>query len=135
MPPLFIHAGLMITGFLLMLSGALIALSLRRRRWWLRSHRLFGIMGTFVIAAGFFAAIIMVIRSEGQHFSTVHTWFGFMTVVLAAATVLLGFLQFNRKIKLTARPVFRHMHRWSGRTTLILLLVSALSGLRFAGIL
>jgi len=55
--------------------------------------------------------------------------------VLAAATVLLGFLQFNQKIKLTARPVFRHMHRWSGRTTLILLLVSALSGLRFAGIL
>jgi hypothetical protein len=134
MPTLYIHAGLMTTGLLLVLSGALIAILLKRRRWWLLYHRFLGIAGTFIIAAGFAAAIIMVSRSAGQHFSTVHTWFGFSTVLLAATTALLGFLQFNRKIKMTSRPVFRRMHRWSGRITLTLLFVSVLSGLHLAGI-
>ena len=134
MPTLYIHAGLMTTALLLALSGGLIAMLFRRRLWWLPYHRFLEIGGGLFIGAGFAAAIIMVSLSGGQHFSAFHPWLGLTTVLMAPATISLGFLQLSRRIKKTARPVFRQLHRWSGRMTLTLLIVSLLLGLHLAGV-
>ncbi|MBN1615115.1 MAG: hypothetical protein JW950_11665 [Deltaproteobacteria bacterium] len=134
MPTLYLHAGLMITALLSALTGASIAIIFRRRRWWLLYHRLLEIGAVLMIVGGFAAAIGMIVLSGEEHFATLHARFGLTTALMAIATICLGFLQLSRRIKKTARPAFRELHRWSGRVTLALLAVSALSGLRLAGI-
>ncbi len=129
---LYIHAGFMLAGFFSMMAGASAAMFLRRSRWWLRLHKIAGILGVLSLLIGLAAVIFMITLSGGEHFSVTHAYIGAMTVVFAAITPVLGTLQF--KVKSQSAKI-RIMHRWSGRFTLMFAIVTIVTGLRIVGIL
>jgi uncharacterized membrane protein YfcA len=125
-----IHAGCMLAGLSLLSAGAATARLMRDKGWWLRVHRRLGSAGTLCVLLGFMAALYMVSRQTGQHFSVPHAWLGLVTILVVLCTYTAGATQFKRK---TAGV--RSLHRWSGRVTLVLLFLTVLSGLFQAGIL
>ncbi len=126
------HAGFMITGMALMAAGVVIARTMRTRPWWLRGHRALGICGVVSILLGFLAAVYMVAESGDKHFSVLHAYAGALAILAAAATSILGQLQFTTK---TMRAELREAHRWSGALTLLLVPLNMISGLVLAGII
>jgi uncharacterized membrane protein len=128
----YLHAGAMGTGFLLMVVGAGIVGFQRRQRWWLRAHKAFGMTGSFVLLLGLVAAFWMVDQNGSGHIKVPHAWGGLAMILLAFITPVLGQLQF--KIREKAKQL-REKHRWSGRITIIVGLITILSGLLAAGII
>ena len=128
----YLHTAAMSVGFLLLVVGAGIARFQRQRRWWLNAHKTAGRIGAAAMLAGLVAAILMVERSGSGHLHVPHAGIGLVEIFFALMTLVLGQLQF--KIRDKARQL-REKHRWSGRITLIVGLVTILSGLLAAGII
>jgi hypothetical protein len=126
------HAALMAAGFLSFFSALLVAVTQRRKLWWLRRHRAVGILGTLFILSGMAAAIAAVAAAATGHLRTPHTWLGALTIAAAVATPLLGLLQFKIRER-TGR--LRATHRLCGRILTGAALVTILFGLRMAGYL
>lgn len=129
---LYLHAGFMITGLVLMTAGVCIARFMRKKPWWLRSHRALGICGVLSIVLGFATAVYMVAESGDEHFDVLHAYVGAVVILAAMATPILGQLQFTLKNR---RTELRNAHRWSGAMTLILIPLNIISGLVLAGII
>lgn len=129
---LIVHAGCMITGFTIVTTGAMVAKFLRARTWWLKVHRRLGLTGPLCVFVGFVMAYIMVSFYDGDHFAVRHAYMGLLSVLFAFMTPILGILQF-RLIEYAS--VIRVMHRWSGRITVLVMLVTIISGLIFANII
>jgi len=128
----YLHVGLMLSAALCLLMGMAVAMTLRRKRWWLKAHRFIGIAGAAIMAAGFIAAILMVFLSGQPHFGPPHTWLGGMTLLSAALTPALGFSVFRfPKHAVTLRRI----HRWLGRFTITMVMVTIFAGLLLVGIL
>lgn len=126
----FLHAGLMGGGFLLMATGVVVAMRLRTRRWWLKTHRRLEALGAVSAILGFAAAVSMVALSAGQHLRGTHPALGTAAIVAALVTPTLGTLQLrlrNKKIRIA--------HHWFGRITIILGAGAVVTGLHWAGIL
>lgn len=132
MTAFYTHAGGVTAGFLLLAAGFAIVKLYRRKRWWLKSHRLAGYAGGCCFLAGLAAAVAMVAQSGEAHLKLPHAWLGISTIALVVATPVIGQLQFRIKSRIQQ---LRIMHRWSGRVTLALALLSLLSGLRTAGVI
>jgi Eukaryotic cytochrome b561 len=127
---LYLHAGFMITGLSLMAAGVTVARLMRKKPWWLDSHRALGAGGSLSVVGGFATALYMVAGSGDPHFQVLHAWVGTLVVLSATATPVLGQLQFVLKER---RAEIRKVHRWAGAMTLILLSLNILSGLVLAG--
>ncbi len=127
---IIIHAGFMLAGLVVLAAGVVIAMGMRRKRWWLTVHRRLGSAGALCVLLGFVAAISTVSRQTGQHFSVPHAWLGIIVVLFVACTYLIGTMQIK-----TQRAGMRPPHRWAGRATLVLLFFNVLSGLSLIGIL
>ena len=126
------HVALMAAGSVMVAAAIFIAMTQRRRRWWLRLHRGAGLSGAILILAGDAAAVTAITIAAGKHFNSPHTWFGALTVVAAIVTPLLGFLQF--RIRRRAERL-RFFHRIGGRILAGAVLITILLGLRAVGIL
>jgi len=129
---LYVHAGFMTTGLVLMAAGVCIARYMRKHPWWLRRHRALGICGALSIVLGFLAAVYMVAVSGDEHFEVLHAWAGAVVILAATASAILGQLQFTLKNR---RAELRKAHRWAGAMTLILVPLNMISGLVLAGII
>jgi len=129
---LYLHAGFMITGMVLMTAGVFIARFMRKKPWWLRSHKALGICGVLSIALGFSTAVNMVAASGDEHFDVLHAYVGAVVILAATATPVLGQLQFVLKER---RAEIRKIHRWAGAITLILISLNIISGLVLAGVI
>jgi len=128
----YFHVGFMGTATGILLAGMTVAVVLRRKRWWLKLHRRTGITGAGFMAVGCCAAVLLVSLSGEPHFGSLHTRLGGVTLSGAVLTPALGFSSF----RFPARSVaIRRIHRWSGRLTIIMALITIFSGLRLAGIL
>jgi hypothetical protein len=127
----FLHAGLMMTGLLLMSFGFFTAHFLKTKRWWMKTHKRLEITGTVCLLCGLAAAILMVAQHHGPHFSALHTYLGFVTVLLTVSMLALGILIFQLKPMLLR---LKALHRWSGRVTLVTAWVTAFMGMILAGI-
>lgn len=123
---LYLHAGFMIAGFVLMAAGVTVARLMRKRSWWLRGHRALGACGALSGLCGISAAVAMVAGFGGPHFQVLHAWVGLIVAFFATATPVLGQLQFIMKER---RVEVRKLHRRAGAITLILLFLNILSGL------
>lgn len=123
---LYLHAGFMIAGLVLMTAGVTVARLMRKRPWWLRSHRALGACGSLAVLCGITAAVAMVAGFGGPHFQVLHAWTGAVVALGAAATPVLGRLQFVRTQR---RAEIRKAHRRAGAMTLVLLFLNILSGL------
>ncbi len=126
-----IHAGFMLAGFLAMAGGITVALSARKKRWWLSIHKMCGFTGVLFVILGFIGAIYMVSRYTGTHFAVPHAYLGIVTILCTLFTFTMGIVQFKAGEN---KAQTRLIHRWSGRVTLLLILVNILSGLSLTGI-
>lgn len=130
MPPYLIHAVLMGSGFILLASGVFIAMRLRNKRRWFKTHRLLGQLGAGTLLLGWTAAVLMVARTSGEHLQGPHAWLGLATILAGVAAACLGWLQ----LRLKKRPV-RIIHRWTGRAVILMQAAAIVLGLRLIGIL
>jgi hypothetical protein len=126
------HVVLMAAGSVMIAAAIFIAMTQRRKRWWLRLHRGAGLSGAVLILGGAAAVVTAITIAAGKHFNSPHTWFGALTVVAVVVTPLLGFMQF--KIRQRAESL-RFFHRIGGRILAGALLITILLGLRAVGIL
>jgi len=127
-----LHGGFMIAALLLMAAGAVTARFMKKKRWWLKIHRVLETAGYASLLAGLLAAVVMVSLFSGRHLALPHAWLGVIIVIGAAGTLAMGLLQF--RMPAGARKI-RPLHRWSGRITLMLLTINILSGLTLIGII
>jgi protein-S-isoprenylcysteine O-methyltransferase Ste14 len=126
------HVALTSLGFILLATGMFIARYLKTRKEWLKIHKALGVFGTLFVLAGLFMAIYMIAISPGQHFAVPHTYLGAIAIIFVGLTPILGYAQFHVT---SNRATIRAIHRWSGRSTLVLVLSTMLSGLSLVGLL
>jgi hypothetical protein len=126
------HVVLMAAGAVMVAAAIFIAITQRRKQWWLRFHRGAGISGAVLILTGAAAAIAAITIAAGEHLQSPHTWLGALTIIVAVATPLIGFMQF--KIRRRAESL-RFFHRIGGRILTGAVLITILLGLRAVGIL
>ena len=77
-------------------------------------------------------AIYMLAVSAGAHFRVPHAYLGVITIIFVAMTPVLGYLQFKVTDR---RATISAIHRWSGRITIVLMLVTILSGSSLVGLI
>jgi hypothetical protein len=126
------HAGLMCAAFLLIAAGAAVARFSKSSRGWLGRHRLLGLCGAVCAWSGFASAVTMIAMAGGGHFGSPHTFLGALTLLTILVTPALCFAQFRFRERAAA---IRILHRWFGRTTLVMMVITLLTGLSLAGIL
>jgi len=126
------HALAMSLGFALMICGVITARFFRKKRWWMKAHKALGGIAAVSVIAGLIISVIMVSKSHGNHFSEPHTYLGGLTILFVVSTPILGYMQFKIHKR---REMLRNLHRWWGRITLILILLTILGGLLLAGII
>ncbi|OHE23458.1 MAG: hypothetical protein A2X92_06825 [Syntrophus sp. GWC2_56_31] len=128
-----IHAALMVSGCLLLFSALIVAMTQRKKRWWLKIHKTIGLTGGPLILLGAVAAVAAVASTpEGHHLRTPHTWLGVMTVSAAIITPILGLLQFRFPQKV---GTIRVVHRLFGRLLNLMTPIAIFLGLRVAEII
>jgi hypothetical protein len=133
MPLFLIHAALMATGFLLAFLALVVAMTQRKKRWWLKRHKAIGLTGGSLILLGAVAAIAAVASTpEGNHLRTPHTWLGALTVCVAIITPTLGLLQFKIPHRV---GTIRVVHRLFGRLLNLMSPVTIFLGLLVAEII
>lgn len=133
MPLFLIHAALMAAGFLFVFTALIVAMTQRRKRWWLKIHKAIGLTGGSLILLGAVTAVAAVASTpEGHHLRTPHTWLGVLTVLVAVITPTIGLLQFRLSGK---TETLRVVHRLFGRLLNIIAPVTIFLGLRVAGII
>jgi hypothetical protein len=126
---LYVHAGIMITGFIMVLSAVLIAAKARKKRWWLKTHKTIATVAGIAIFGGIVSAFILVTINTGEHFAKPHAFAGIFSFSIVLAALILGRLQFEFSKKV---QMLRTVHRWIGRTSLLVLTITILSGLYLA---
>jgi hypothetical protein len=123
------HALLMSFGGILMMIGMFIARFKKEQAWWFKTHRLIGLLSSLFLIIGLSIAIIMVISSTGVHFRVPHTWIALVSLIFAFSTPILGLSM----VKLGERGnKLRKIHRFFGRTTIILIIVTMIFGINQA---
>lgn len=131
MNPLLIHGLVMGSGLGLMVAAGIISRFLKRKRWWLKTHRALGIAGAVVLIPGAVTAWRLVEASSGVHLDAPHTWLGAAALALSWTAPVLGLLAFRIRSHAVR---LRTLHRWTGRLALAAVITAALSGLRLAGV-
>ena len=118
------HAGLMITGFVLLFSGMVIAHFHMTGNWY-RSHAILQTCGAACIVAGMTVGAYMVWLSGLPALKNSHEILGVVTGSLVIVTLLLGYSirRVHRK-----KPV-RAGHRWMGRLVIVLMALTMVLGL------
>ena len=127
-----IHASLMVIGFILMIVGITLAKVFKKKKWWLKNHKILGILGAVISIAGLVMAFIMVSLGSGVHFRVPHAFLGILAIIFAILAPGLGSAQF--KVKKNKAKI-RFAHRWVGRIAAVLMLINIISGLILVGIL
>ena len=128
----YAHAAAMAAGFLLIAAGFVVVRFYRQNRAWLKIHKTAGIIGSLCFLMGLTAAVAMVSQAVEGPMNGPHAWLGMATVFVAVTTPILGQLQFKIRAKIQQLGI---MHRWFGRLTLVMVLLTLLSGLRTAGVI
>ena len=130
-----VHGALMSTSFVLLFVGMFFPRYLKKKKWWLKTHRRIGISGAVIGAVGIGLATYMVSRTTGVHLRVPHSWVGLLTIILLIFTPFLGhFMLKIRKAPAKAKRA-RAVHRWIGRITLVFMAATIVLGLLQAGII
>lgn len=127
-----VHAVMRSTTFLLLFVGMFFPRYFKKKKWWLKTHRVIGIAGTVLALLGVGVAVFMIATTSKVHLRVVHAYFGLITILLMLYALILGsvMLKIRKNAKLN-----RAIHRWVGRITLLGMLASIVLGLIQAGYL
>ena len=110
--PYMIHILLMITAFMLFISGWYLVRFKRKRTWWLKGHRILNSLG-FVLAVVAFTVIFgFKLYLASGHFNGIHSIAGIAALVFFLFTPLFSTIYGKRKYLLKYHP-------WLGRLALL----------------
>jgi hypothetical protein len=130
-----VHGALMSTSFVLLFVGMFFPRYLKKKKWWLKTHRRFGISGSVIGVLGIGIAVYMISQTTGMHLRVLHSWIGVLTIILMIFTPFLGhFMLKIRKAPAKAKRA-RAVHRWIGRIALLFMAATIVLGLLQAGII
>ena len=121
-----VHAATTGLAFICILVGALIAKYGRRKRWWLKAHRVLTGIGSGVGLIGVVVGWLMVAAAGTGHWRGPHAYLGAALALLLAATPALGLVQL--KVQPAVGRRLRPIHRWLGRISLSLMTVQVVLG-------
>ncbi len=133
---LYLHLALMSSVFLLSLLAVIIAKFLRKKNWWLKTHKLMNQIKTILAISGFIIAIIMVANFGMKHFSTIHGIIGLIVFILILLQSSAGFiitnpnlsnLNFIKNTKISR--ILRIIHKKSGLIIIFLILINLIFGI------
>jgi hypothetical protein len=126
------HSLPMLLGFIMMLTGILIAKTMKKKDWWFKAHKTLNSIGSILAIIGLIMAIYMVTESGSGHFRVPHAILGGVTITLLILSPILGFaLMKGTKKTEKLRPV----HRWIGRIAITLMLIVVVMGYSLVGVL
>ena len=130
-----VPAALMSTSFVLLFIGMFFPRCLKKKKWWLKTHRRIGISGAVIGVVGIAVATYMISQTTGVHLRVPYSWIGLVTIILMIFTPFLGhFMLKIRKVPARAKKT-RAVHRWIGRVTLLSMATTIVLGLLQAGII
>ena len=130
-----IHAILMSMALLLFLTGILVAKYGKKKKWWLKVHKSLEMTGGAFSLLGLASGIYMVRVTSGIHLRVLHTWVAVVTLVLLFAVPVIAQLFLKSKLPASTKKILRPLHRWGGRTALILMIATVVLGLMQAGLI
>jgi hypothetical protein len=123
-PPWPYHVMMVSIGFISLAGGAFTARYLKQRKGWVVLHKNLALIGVGFVLAGLSIAAYMVSFYMGTYFiRETHAYLGAGVFGFVIITPLLGLFQFRSKDKR-----IRSMHRWSGRITIVLMLLTIFAG-------
>jgi hypothetical protein len=125
------HAALMSVGFLLMIVAVANVYSRTSDLRWLKAHKIAGAFSSAIIVCGLIVALYMVSQTGGAHFRVYHAYIGGLALLFSVATPFLGYTALKKP---PIRPT-RTLHVWMSRTTIVLIVITLISGLLQAGVL
>jgi len=125
------HATLMITGFILLFTGFLVARYHKTKDWY-KTHTILQVCGGTCILAGIAVGVYMVTLSGLPSFRNIHEIFGVITGLMVIITLVLGY---SVRWVHTAKNVVRTSHRWLGRITIALMAVTIVLGIFFLSLI
>lgn len=130
MQTVIVHAALMAAGITIIASAAFIALTQRKKSWWLKVHRPMGITGALFILAGFIAVSLLPDGDGSSLIPKIHGIIGSSAIALICAAPVMGLLMFRLKKK-WMRPA----HRWAGRFAVLFAVINLALGLFMTGLI
>ena len=129
-----IHAVLMSASFLMMLTGVVINMVMKKNKNRIKIHKTLGYAGSGSGIAAAILAFIMIGTTHGYHFSNTHAVLGIITAALLVIVPVFS----NLMLKVPGagkKKVFRAVHIWLARISLVMMSVVIVMGLRFAGVI
>ncbi len=124
---LVFHNVALTVAFFVMIFAMIIARYMKKRRWWMRVHRLLEITGVVLCVAGIIAVEYILFSILGNHFRIIHSYIGFVAILLLILAPIVG--QLILKGKKERKRFFRVFHRWLGRIALLTTLAAIIYGL------
>jgi hypothetical protein len=125
------HATFMLTGFILLLTGFIVARYHKTKDWY-KTHTILQVCGGACILAGITVGVYMVTLSGLPSFRNIHEVFGIITGFLVIIALVLGYSV--RRVH-TTKNVVRTSHRWLGRITIALMAVTIILGIFFLSLI
>ncbi len=127
-----VHAIFMTIGIICMFAAVYIVRYRRKEKWWLKYHKYLGLTGSIFTIPGILVGYYMVEEATGEHIRVSHAVIGILAILFTILAPTFGLLMFKlskhaKKVKVT--------HRWIGRITVILMIITVISGLREAGVI
>ncbi|KQC08734.1 MAG: hypothetical protein APR62_04080 [Smithella sp. SDB] len=126
-----LHILLMATSTLGMITGIGAAMFFRKKKNWLKIHKMVNSISFVGMAAGIVMAFYYVFETGDEHINGVHQIIGLVAFTSAIVSIFLGFHQFKAKNKLAIRLA----HRWLGRFSLLMFLTAIIFGLMLINII
>jgi hypothetical protein len=123
-PPWPYHVLLVTTGVVVMSGGMLTARFMKKKNWWLKTHRSLAISGAVLTESGFILAAYMVSTYMDTYLvMETHAYLGIMAFSLVVFAPIMGFMQFRTKDKR-----MHIIHRWTGRLAIAMVLINIWAG-------
>lgn len=127
-----LHMLLMSLSLLVMLTAVVAVRLFRKRKWWLKVHRPLGLTASVLAMGGFVSALIFVGKGGVGHFRVPHAWWGLAAVVASLTAPFLGQTYLKTQEN---KALFRKLHRRTGWTAFLLMVLAALLGFRLLGLI
>jgi hypothetical protein len=107
-----------------MLGGMLTARFMKKKNWWLKTHKSLAISGAVLTVSGFIVAAYMVLTYMDTYLvMESHAYLGISASALVVLAPILGFMQF-----LTKDKRMHIIHRWTGRLAITMVLINIWAG-------
>ena len=107
-----------------MSGGMLTARFMKKKNWWLKTHKSLAISGAVLTVSGFILAAYMVSTYRNTYLvMETHAYLGITALALVVFAPIMGFMQFRTKDKR-----MHIIHRWTGRLAIAMVLINIWAG-------